>query len=445
MNIIQQLEKRKKLLKILNSPSNSEVYTPIELVEEMLDKLPKDIWKNPNLTWCDPCAKSGVFILEVIIRLMKNLEIGDETFKYNHIINNMVKAYINVDRNKWIVSKMVYGSTSKINRIELLEIDKIKKEDMPKFDVVVGNPPFNAPKTNNNKSRSKLLYPKFVELSHKISAQYSMMVIPFRWSKIESLKDFRKKMFHDFNISYIEVLDNKQINQFENIALASGMCFYISNKHNTTSSIINIQDSGSIIKFNVNENEIYINNPIVYKILDKIKSKCKDNMSNHYNRPQWIKSNDRRLTLKKINMDDIKVMKAKNKLAFINKSSLGNKLKNYNLQSFKLILPMVYGVWKKFGFCKSSMFILEKNIATTESLIFFSFSSKKEAKNCKNYILSKFSIALNHIVQIDKTFSPSSFIYMPYVDFSRSWTDQELYEYFNLTQEEIDYIESQVK
>ena len=142
MYTIEQLEKRKKLLKILNSPSNSEVYTPIELVEEMLDKLPKDIWKNPNLTWCDPCAKSGVFILEVIIRLMKNLEIGDETFKYNHIINNMVKAYVNVERNKWIVSKMIYGSTDKINRVELLEIDKIKEEDIMKFDCIVGNPPY---------------------------------------------------------------------------------------------------------------------------------------------------------------------------------------------------------------------------------------------------------------------------------------------------------------
>ena len=145
MTIIEQLEKRKKLLAYLNSPSNEEVFTPAKLVEEMIDKLPKELWSNPNLLWCDPCAKSGVSILEVIIRLMRNLPVKNETERYNYIINNMVKAYVNVERNKWLVSKIVYGSKDSVNRVGIIkDINKINIEDMPKFDVVVGNPPYQG-------------------------------------------------------------------------------------------------------------------------------------------------------------------------------------------------------------------------------------------------------------------------------------------------------------
>lgn len=409
-----------KLIKgiLKDSPDTHNIYTPLELCDKMIAKLP-------------------VLNTDMIILVMFNLE-------FIWVIKEKIKDLKNV----WFLTpdelkkKAAIGIGINENQVILYEYNK--KEDIKmKFDVVIGNPPYNSPKTGNNKSRSKLLYPRFVELSYRISKQYCMLLIPFRWSKIESLKEFRQKMFHKYNISYIEILNNEQTKEFENIALASGMCFYISNKHNNT-SIINVKDSNSIIKFDVNKNEIYINNSIIYEIIDKIQLKSNDNMRNHYNRPQWIKSNDKRLLSQKNDDDDIPVMKAKNKLAYINRSFLKNKLENYKLESYKLILPLVYGVWKQFGFCESSMFILEKGIATTESLIFFSFSSKLEAENCKKYILSKFAIALNHIVQVDRTFSPSSFIYMPYMDFSQEWTDEKLYKYFELTKEQIEFIEKNI-
>ena len=89
-SIIEELEKRKKLLKVLNSPSNEEVYTSAALVEEMLDKLPVEIWKNKDLTWCDLCSNSGVFMLEVIIRLMKNIDRKDVVI--NSHLDNLAVA-----------------------------------------------------------------------------------------------------------------------------------------------------------------------------------------------------------------------------------------------------------------------------------------------------------------------------------------------------------------
>ena len=48
-----------------------EVITPIDLVEEMLDTLPDEVWTNPNLKWLDPCVGVGTFMLVIIKKLIK--------------------------------------------------------------------------------------------------------------------------------------------------------------------------------------------------------------------------------------------------------------------------------------------------------------------------------------------------------------------------------------
>jgi hypothetical protein len=188
MTIIEQIEQRKKFLNkgILNSLSNQEVITPISLVEEMLDKLPEDIWKNPDLTWADPCSKSGSFPLEIIYRLMKNLPIESETLRYEHIINNMVSVYVNADRNKWVVAKAVYGDVSEVGKLKLLEIDKLKENDMPKFDIITTNYPFQPVTENRGSSKGSgaMLWPDFVnitfnELTHDESI--ILAISPSKW------------------------------------------------------------------------------------------------------------------------------------------------------------------------------------------------------------------------------------------------------------------------
>ena len=219
-SIIEELEKRKKLLKVLNSPSNEEVYTSAALVEEMLDKLPVEIWKNKDLTWCDLCAKSGVFMLEVIIRLMKNIDIKDETLRHKWIINNMVKAYVNVERNKWMVSKFVYGNTDEVKRIGIIEdINKIKIEEMPKFDVVVGNPPYQGPKKESNKGQGSgnVIWQFFVELSFNILKDkgYICMIHPIHWRTDIGRKKLKtaQNLLFDNQIHFLKTFQTP----FENI------------------------------------------------------------------------------------------------------------------------------------------------------------------------------------------------------------------------------------
>ena len=80
------------VLNCLANLSNDEVFTPTTIVNEMLDMLPKKIWKDKNATFLDPCTKTGVFLREIVKRLNDGLkeEISDEHERINHILNNQV-------------------------------------------------------------------------------------------------------------------------------------------------------------------------------------------------------------------------------------------------------------------------------------------------------------------------------------------------------------------
>ena len=62
------------VLSCLANLSNDEVFTPPEIVNQMLDMLPQELFKNPDTTFLDPACKTGVFLREIAKRLIKGLE-----------------------------------------------------------------------------------------------------------------------------------------------------------------------------------------------------------------------------------------------------------------------------------------------------------------------------------------------------------------------------------
>jgi len=147
--------------------------TPSVLVNEMLDKLPGDIWADPNKKFCDPCMGLGTFLVAIKKRLMDGLEnsIPDEEKRKKHIMENMLWG-VDIVNYKTTMAKILLDANSYNNHIINANSLILNWNDMPKFDVVVGNPPYKGS-----------LHLKFLKLSVDILNEKGEIVWlqPSRW------------------------------------------------------------------------------------------------------------------------------------------------------------------------------------------------------------------------------------------------------------------------
>ena len=100
------------------SDSFGEVFTPPELINEMLDKLPLDTWSDKTKTFFDPCAGKGNFPIEVIKRLFNGLEfiILNEEQRLKHIVENQIfMAELQDDSADFIREQFQFGRGYKVN------------------------------------------------------------------------------------------------------------------------------------------------------------------------------------------------------------------------------------------------------------------------------------------------------------------------------------------
>ncbi len=137
-NVISILKEYNKVSEV-ERELYGEVITPITLVTEMLNILPKKVWSNPNLKWLDPCNGSGIFLAFVIAGLMKGLtQYEDENLRYKHIIENMI--YVGEIQPKNMFIWMMLMDPYEEFKLNIHLGDFLTYNE--KFDIILGNPPY---------------------------------------------------------------------------------------------------------------------------------------------------------------------------------------------------------------------------------------------------------------------------------------------------------------
>lgn len=93
-----------------------EVFTPPELVNEILDQLPAELWKDPNKTWLDNSCGEGAFLLQVKARLMTGLAEWepDPVKRQAHILHNQIYG-VELQTDNWRRCRAALGLTPEGN------------------------------------------------------------------------------------------------------------------------------------------------------------------------------------------------------------------------------------------------------------------------------------------------------------------------------------------
>jgi hypothetical protein len=278
----------------------------------------------------------------------------------------------------------------------------------------------------------------------------------------KGLDKFREEMMNDKRIKFIyDFESSKEI--FTGLHIDGGVCYFLWEKnyhgpvdYHYHSLDGTINNSKRFLKTDFSET--VIRDPRQISIIEKIskKNEAKFNLIISEQKPYGFRSflfnkpelyPDAKLTYKEkgdfLKIHGIKGNKggAKRVIGYVDPKSV-TKGEDY-IKSYKLFFSKAYMTTSTVP--PEIILAKPKEICTETFLNIGSFDTEEEAKNCLSYIKTKFFRALLFFNRHSLNISQSSFKLIPLQEFSESWTDEKLYKKYNLTKEEIDFIESMIK
>lgn len=321
-----------------------------------------------------------------------------------------------------------------------------------KFDIIIGNPPYQLSDGGAGAS-AKPIYNNFIEQGLELDPEYLCMIIPSRWyAGGKGLDDFRYKFLHNRHIQKLVDFPNAK-DCFPSSSIGGGVCYFLYSKKYTGDCNFISRNATSILsqsKRDLSKHDILLRYDQAETILDKINKKQNKRISSLlFKRNAFGIQSSVRGKNRKDSDRNIKLLSSDG-ISFI---SINDVVKNQKVvPAFKVFIskltaehanePSADGKYKVLS--KSG--ILNPGEVCTESyLIFAPFSKEDSAKNLLNYLHTKFVRLLVLLCVSSINIVWDSFQFVPLMDLSRSWTDQDLYKYFGLDSNEISFIESLIR
>jgi len=301
MKLQSLIDKPLELLDFINEslkPKNSEkkkygeVFTPLSLINEILDKLPENVWKNPNLKWFDPANGIGNFMVIIYYRLMNSLSIiiPNDKLRKKHILENMLYMSEINKKNCYIMNKIFNINNEysmNIHNGNTLELNIKTKWNIDNFDIIVGNPPYNI---SNEKSTGNTLWQHFVNLSINNflkNKRYLCFIHPNGWRKPETTNPKYGNLFElltkDNQLLYLEIHDIKD--GIEKFNCATRYDWYVLHKKRIYKNTLIKDETGVLHEINLSKWTFLPN--YLYVTIEKIITNNRNTSNIIYNRSNY--------------------------------------------------------------------------------------------------------------------------------------------------------------
>lgn len=490
------------VLNCIANLSNDEVFTPPSLANQVLDMLPQELFRSPKTRFLDPFTKSGVFLREIVKRLDKGLEdqIPDRQERIDHIMHNQVYGIACTELTALLARRSVYCSKTANGRFAVSRFDtpegNIQYEaiqhtwvggkcrfcgasqsvydrgtdaeqyayqfihtDNPSqltgnmtFDVIIGNPPYQLTDGGGTGSSAMPIYHRFIQQAKKLNPRYLTMIVPSRWFVGgKGLDEFRDEMLHDQHIEIIhDYLDAGEC--FPGVEIKGGVCYFLwNNRHNGPCCIYTHENNNITSKATRPLLEkganVFIRFNQAIPIYKKVITSDFCSFISHVSTRKPFGLSSTFSTYKKTPNNESDILIYANKTIGYLKSTYPIPQNENWINKYKVYISFGYGAGEGYPHQILNKPILgEKRSCCTETyLVIGPYNSKSEANNVISYINTRFFRFMVMLKKNTQNGTRGVYEFVPLQDFSHPWTDEMLYKKYNLTEDEIAFIESMIR
>jgi site-specific DNA-methyltransferase (adenine-specific) len=346
-------------------------------------------------------------------------------------------------------SQEARGENRETHAYEFIHTDKPEELwGKMKFDVIIGNPPYQMSDGGLGGSATPI-YNEFILNSEKLNPRYLCMIIPARWySGGRGLDTFRNIMLNDKRITHL--IDYPISNEcFPGVEIKGGVCYFLWKRDANDDCLITTIRNGESKSLKRPLLEEKTDTFIRYHEMKQIYQKIKDQNEQSFDilvsssKPFGFRTYIKERQL--MNKESDLLLYGNKSVGYIDKKDVTINQKWIN--QWKVFISCAYGAGEDFPHqILNKPFIGEPGSVCTETYLMIGpCQSKKQAENIISYIKTKFFRTMVLIVKNTQHAVKSVYKHVPLQDFSKPWTDAELYEKYGLSQEEIDFIESTIK
>lgn len=340
------------------------------------------------------------------------------------------------------------------------------KQEM-EFNAIIGNPPYQVTDKGECTS-STAIYPLFIELARSLKPNYVSMITPSRWMTKQGRglsEEWADKMLTSNHFKYIrDYLDANDC--FPGVEIKGGVCYFLYQEAYTGNCNYVIQQNGkiSVKDCSLNSWGMVIRDQNADSILRKVSDIEGDSYyvtksfasivqaRHHFDQGTQLSTSWRGYVENEDDKHNIKCFLNKQLIScgygWVMKSDIP---KNHNaIPMIKIYISKAYGAGEGFPHQILGVpFLGEKNSVCTDTYLVIrpenGFSSEEECNNAISYMKTRFFRYLVSVKKKTQDAARDVYQFVPLQDFSKPWSDEELYNKYGLDLFEREYIESMIK